>query len=85
MISGEDFTQQQNIHINLASGPIPGVVFGQNEPMISHFHRELGKLTGVPDAPLPESFFFRRFDALQALPPQYAIATCIDGSRCQAQ
>jgi hypothetical protein len=53
VISGEDFTQQQNIHINLASGRIPGVIFGQNEPMLSHFHRELGKLTGVPDAPLP--------------------------------
>jgi phenylpropionate dioxygenase-like ring-hydroxylating dioxygenase large terminal subunit len=57
VISGEDFTQQQNIHINLASGRIPGVVFGQNEPMLSHFHRELGKLTGVPDASLPASFF----------------------------
>ena len=56
VISGEDFTQQQNIHINLASGRLPGVVFGQNEPMLSHFHRELGKLTGVPDAPLPVSF-----------------------------
>lgn len=53
VISGEDFTQQQNIHINLASGRLPGVVFGQNEPMLAHYHRELGKLTGVPDAPLP--------------------------------
>jgi outer membrane receptor for Fe3+-dicitrate len=53
VISGEDFTQQQNIQINLASGRIPGVVFGQNEPLLSHYHRELGKLTGVPDAQLP--------------------------------
>lgn len=53
VISGEDFTQQQNIQINLATGRIPGVVFGQNEPLLSHYHRELGKLTGVPDAQLP--------------------------------
>ena len=53
VISGEDFTQQQNIQINLASGRLPGVVFGQNEPMLRHFHHELGKLTGVADAPLP--------------------------------
>lgn len=53
VISGEDFTQQQNIHLNLASGRLPGVVFGQNEPMLSHYHRELNKLTGVPDAALP--------------------------------
>ncbi|MFZ9284876.1 MAG: aromatic ring-hydroxylating dioxygenase subunit alpha, partial [Burkholderiaceae bacterium] len=53
VILGEDFTQQQNIHLNLASGRLPGVVFGQNEPMLSHYHRELNKLTGVPDAALP--------------------------------
>lgn len=53
VISEEDFTQQQNIHINLASGRLPGVVFGQNEPMLSHYHRELGRLTGAPDIPMP--------------------------------
>ena len=34
VISGEDFTQQQNIQINLATGRIPGVVFGQNLSLI---------------------------------------------------
>jgi len=53
VISGEDFTQQQNIHINLASGRLPGVVFGQNEPVLAHFHHQLGLMTGVADAPLP--------------------------------
>ncbi len=53
VIFREDFVQQQNIHANLASGRIPGVVFGSNEPMLSHFHRELGKLTGTADAVLP--------------------------------
>ena len=54
VIFREDFVQQQNIHANLASGRIPGVVFGSNEPMLTHFHRELGKLTGTPDAHLPD-------------------------------
>lgn len=53
VIFREDFVQQQNIHANLASGRIPGVVFGANEPMLTHFHRELGKLTGVADAAMP--------------------------------
>ena len=52
-----EFGILQSANRHLASGRLPGVVFGQNEPMLSHFHRELGKLTGVPDAPLPESFF----------------------------
>ncbi len=53
VIFREDFVQQQNIHANLASGRLPGVVFGSNEPMLTHFHRELGKLTGTADTPLP--------------------------------
>ena len=53
VISGEDFTQQQNIQINLESGRLPGVVFGQNEAVLRHFHQTLGCYTGVPDAPLP--------------------------------
>ncbi len=53
VIFREDFEQQQNIHANLASGRLPGVVFGSNEPMLTHFHRELGKLTGTADTPLP--------------------------------
>jgi phenylpropionate dioxygenase-like ring-hydroxylating dioxygenase large terminal subunit len=53
VIFREDFVQQQNIHANLDSGRLPGVVFGANEPMLTHFHRALGKLTGAPDMPLP--------------------------------
>lgn len=53
VISGEDFTQQQNIQINLASGQLPGVVFGQNEAVLRHFHQTLGHWTGVADAPIP--------------------------------
>ncbi len=53
VIFGEDFVQQQNIQANLASGRIPGIVFGANEPALIHFHRALGRLTGVSDAPLP--------------------------------
>lgn len=53
VIFREDFIQQQNIHANLASGRIAGVVFGSNEPMLTHFHQQLGKHTGTTDAPLP--------------------------------
>jgi phenylpropionate dioxygenase-like ring-hydroxylating dioxygenase large terminal subunit len=53
VIFREDFIQQQNIHANLASGRIPGVIFGSNEPMLAHFHRELGRHTGAENMPLP--------------------------------
>jgi phenylpropionate dioxygenase-like ring-hydroxylating dioxygenase large terminal subunit len=53
VIFREDFIQQQNIQANLASARLPGVVFGANEPMLAHFHRELGKLTGTADQPVP--------------------------------
>lgn len=53
VIFREDFVQQQNIQANLASGRIQGIVFGSNEPMLTHFHRELGRLTGVADAVMP--------------------------------
>jgi phenylpropionate dioxygenase-like ring-hydroxylating dioxygenase large terminal subunit len=44
VLSGEDFVQQQNIQTNLASGRLPYVNFGQNEPMLSHFHNALNKI-----------------------------------------
>ena len=56
VIFDEDFVQQQNIHANLASGRIPGVVYGRNEPALIHFHQELGKWMGLADAPFPDDY-----------------------------
>lgn len=36
---GEDFTKQEQVHRALASGAMPTVVFGRNEPAAIHFHR----------------------------------------------
>jgi len=37
----EDFPQSIAIHRNLASGAIPELVFGRNEPSLIHYHRQI--------------------------------------------
>jgi len=37
----EDFPQSVAIHRNLASGAIPELVFGRNEPSLIHYHRQI--------------------------------------------
>ncbi len=39
----EDFPQSINIHRNLASGAIPELVFGRNEPSLIHYHEQIAK------------------------------------------
>jgi phenylpropionate dioxygenase-like ring-hydroxylating dioxygenase large terminal subunit len=41
---GEDFTMQEHVHRGLASGLLPEVVFGRNEPAAIAFHRSLDAL-----------------------------------------
>jgi phenylpropionate dioxygenase-like ring-hydroxylating dioxygenase large terminal subunit len=42
----EDFPQSVNIHRNLASGAIPELVFGRNEPSLIHYHRQIAAAIG---------------------------------------
>jgi phenylpropionate dioxygenase-like ring-hydroxylating dioxygenase large terminal subunit len=41
---GQDFTKQEEIHRALASGTVPDVVYGRNEPAVIHFHASLRAL-----------------------------------------
>ncbi len=38
---GQDFTKQEQIQRGLASGALPDVVYGRNEPAVIHFHESL--------------------------------------------
>jgi phenylpropionate dioxygenase-like ring-hydroxylating dioxygenase large terminal subunit len=40
----EDFHEQERIQANLASGAVPEVLFGRNEPAAIHLHRWVGEL-----------------------------------------
>ena len=42
----EDFPQSVNIHRNLASGAIPELVFGRNEPSLIHYHQQIAAAIG---------------------------------------
>jgi hypothetical protein len=39
--SEEDFPQSLAIHRNLASGQVPELVFGRNEPALIHYHEQI--------------------------------------------
>ena len=42
----EDFPQSVAIHRNLASGALPELVFGQNEPALIYYHQNIAKAIG---------------------------------------
>ncbi len=39
----EDFPRTRQIHRSLAAGSLPEVVFGRNEPALSHFHAQIAQ------------------------------------------
>ncbi|HEX4108604.1 MAG TPA: SRPBCC family protein [Solirubrobacteraceae bacterium] len=51
VVFGEDFAQQQDIHRSLRCGRLPGVVFGRNEPVLTHHH--VVTEAALQDASLP--------------------------------
>jgi phenylpropionate dioxygenase-like ring-hydroxylating dioxygenase large terminal subunit len=42
----EDFPQSLAIHRNLASGAVPALVFGRNEPALIHYHQQIAAAIG---------------------------------------
>lgn len=42
----EDIPQSLDIHRNLASGAVPAVVFGRNEPSLIHYHQQIAAAIG---------------------------------------
>ena len=44
----EDFPQSLAIHRNLASGQVPELVFGRNEPALIHYHQVIAAAAGSP-------------------------------------
>ena len=42
----EDFPQSVAIHRNLASGALPELVFGRNEPALIYYHQNIAKVIG---------------------------------------
>ena len=45
----EDFDQQQDIHRSLRTGLMPEVIYGRNEPLLIHHHRQVeGALSSRP-------------------------------------
>ncbi len=45
--NAEDFPAMARIHENLASGAVPGVVYGKMEPALVHFHESVNALIGA--------------------------------------
>ncbi len=39
--TNEDFPQSDRIHANLASGALPELLFGRNEPALIHYHEQI--------------------------------------------
>lgn len=50
VVDAEDFGQQLLIQRNVVSGLLPHVVFGRNEPALSHFHQQLDAVLGASGA-----------------------------------
>ncbi|HSG90879.1 MAG TPA: aromatic ring-hydroxylating dioxygenase subunit alpha [Pseudomonadales bacterium] len=46
VITEEDMPQSLGIHRNLASGALPELVFGRNEPALIHYHRQIAAAIG---------------------------------------
>ena len=46
----EDFPQSVAIHRNLASGDVPELVFGRNEPALIYYHQNIAKYKTIMDA-----------------------------------
>ncbi len=42
----EDFPQSVSIHSNLASGALPDLVFGRNEPALIYYHQNIARAIG---------------------------------------
>ncbi len=55
VVTGEDLPQSVAIHNNLASGDLPELIFGRNEPALIYYHQNIAKAIGsdrpvaVPD------------------------------------
>ncbi|MEM7323107.1 MAG: aromatic ring-hydroxylating dioxygenase subunit alpha [Actinomycetota bacterium] len=47
VIATEDFPLMEQIQANLHSGALPEIVYGRNEPTLTHFHRSLNQRLGV--------------------------------------
>lgn len=47
VVEAEDFGQQELIQRNVATGLLPEVVFGRNEPALIHYHEQLDAALGV--------------------------------------
>ena len=48
--NSEDFPAMARIHENLASGAVPGVVYGKMEPALVHFHEQVNGLLAADAA-----------------------------------
>ena len=46
VVTGEDLPQSVAIHNNLASGAIPELIFGRNEPALIYYHQNIAKAIG---------------------------------------
>jgi len=46
VVTGEDFPQGLAIHRNLASGAVPELIFGRNEPALAHYHEGIARAIG---------------------------------------
>ena len=50
----EDFPQSVAIHRNLASGAVPDLVFGCNEPALIYYHQNIANAIGSDRCPITE-------------------------------
>jgi len=46
VVTGEDFPQGLAIHENLASGALPELIFGRNEPALAYYHEGIARAIG---------------------------------------
>jgi phenylpropionate dioxygenase-like ring-hydroxylating dioxygenase large terminal subunit len=46
VVTREDFPQGLAIHRNLASGAVPELIFGRNEPALAHYHEGIARAIG---------------------------------------
>jgi hypothetical protein len=46
VVTGEDLPQSVAIHSNLASGDLPELIFGRNEPALIYYHQNIAKAIG---------------------------------------
>ena len=46
VVTGEDLPQSVAIHSNLASGAVPELIFGRNEPALIYYHQNIANAIG---------------------------------------